>query len=158
MSEATGSGVLGLSLPWTRRALIASLVLNCLLIGAAIGVGVKATEKRHHGSSAFIARQIADLTGAESDDAERAAMKKAHAERRAARRGWSEELEAALRRTPYDPDAAAAIFASRRAERLAIVTERHEAMLAEMAELSDDERAELAGRMAERMEDRGKED
>lgn len=156
MTAERMTGVFGLSARWAARALIASLALNFLLIGVAVGVGLNAGKSWRGGQTAFVARQIADLAGsdalsslAETENAERA-------ERRATRRGQWAEVAGVLSRTPYDPAALTALFATMRATREAAWTMRHATLAAAIEGLSDDERAELAARIVKRNEEREK--
>ena len=53
----------GLSLPWARRALALSLVVNFLFLGAVVGLSLRATEKEKRGFGRYVIGEITQIIG-----------------------------------------------------------------------------------------------
>lgn len=119
----SGEKILGLSTRWARRLLIASLVVNFLILGTVVGLGLRHGPPDRGGFGRFYG-EIIDLVGDEDRrEAVRAAL-------RSGRDGWRESREKRnevwlsvadlLAHEPFDADAANAAFRSEvddRAER-----------------------------------------
>ncbi|MEM8753494.1 MAG: hypothetical protein AAGF90_11005 [Pseudomonadota bacterium] len=155
----TASRILGLSPGWARRALIASLVVNFLVIGLAAGAAMRAQDKPRYGWGGFVSQQIVDLSqGPESVtvrnlmESRKEAMAKLRAERMESWRAIIAQLNA----RPFEPQSLNDELLDQVERRNAARFGSYAAMAEAMTLLTDAERAALAARIETYMKSRYK--
>lgn len=142
-----------------RIALIVSLALNLLVVGA-VGGAMLSGDRWHHRGPPRMQAMGGPLTRALDPGDRRALAREMHAAHRD--RGWSHErmreelagLAADLRATPFDPGAVGARLA-RMQQRFQERIDRGQALLvARLAEMDDAERAAYADRLESELQRR----
>lgn len=137
---------------WMRPALVVSLALNLLILGAIGGaLLLHGPGPGHHRHGGFAGGPI---TRALSDEDRRAIgrqMRRAYAEGTLPGRGGRADFDAllaAIRAQPFDRDALARAMAARRAAMQAHLDLGQRLLLDRLSDMSDAERADFAARLA----------
>ncbi len=147
MSEPRKKGLSALAM-----ALIASLVVNALLVGLVIGGALGKPGERHRGHRGggddfMIARGLQSIVPESRNGEIRQAFREAFVQSRGQ---WREKREArrammdAISREPFEPATLDAAFERMRAADTALTRNFQETLVTQISELSDTERAELA--------------
>lgn len=150
-------GVFGLSATSARNLLVASLVLNFLLVGIAIGVGVNVEEKRWRGASWFLTEQIVELAGEDRREAVESALaarREARQQRRALRNERFAAIADAIGGRPFEPDVLVAAMSIGRGASADHRVREHRSFAEAIAILTDDERAALSASFSTFLEER----
>lgn len=142
--------ILGLGPKAARRALVASLVVNCLLLGLAAGAVMKSGgEKEGPRVSSFqLSRQIVEAAGEDRRETVRALMEGARGEswREASIRRW-EEVARRVGEAQFDAAAMSAMLTEEMERRAAAHAARNAAMVEALMLLTEAERARLSAAM-----------
>lgn len=151
----SGETILGLSVRWARRLLVASLAVNFLIIGTAVGLGLRHDPHDRGGYGRFYA-EIAETV---ADEDRRAEVKKIL---KSGRDGWRASRDQRntawisvadiLARDPYDEAALSAIFAEEVETRGAQRLESRASLVKAFAIMTPEERAAVAERIREFVE------
>lgn len=154
----SGEGkILGFPAKWAGRVLIASLVVNFLLIGVAVGVGMRAGEAKKNIGAGSVAYMLGEIVGEDRRAEVRRIMKQRHKEQKA-RRGVITEDWRRLAETLVDPAFDAAKLRAVLAEQTTVRNEGRELSMAHFADaievLNAEERRKFAGEVRELVERR----
>ena len=156
---ASGDSLFGMPVKWARRCLAASLVVNFLLIGAAVGVGTKTQPKQWRGTTSYMTAQIIHLTGEDRRAEVRGVLAVPQAvrqERRALRDEKWVGVVAAIGATPFEAQRLAVAFAAGRDQAISLRSQSEAGLARAIAMMTDAERAVLAKRIAAFRENRRK--
>lgn len=149
--------ILGLPVPWARRALIASLAVNFLVFGVFVGGLMKPKPTYGPNWGGFVSKEIAGLAAA-GDRAEISGIMEARRETIRAMRGERTRtwviVAQRLSATPFDAAALQSVIAEQVGKRNAVRAKSYAAMAKAMTLLSSEDRLTLARRINAHIEHR----
>ena len=131
---------------WVKILLVVSLALNFIFIGLSAGLILRNT-----GNRSAVARDGALLLARAMPPKDRRDMQREFRQRRGEilsqfpdRLEQRDRIIAILVQTPFDPDALQNLLAQQRQRGLRIATAGHETVVAQLSEMSEQERAAIA--------------